>query len=185
MKTFMVETSYYQPSTMLCELLRYLRERHLSMLGVLACVCVDSPILCLQTPLCPQEQVPLGATGGKCKRESYSRVCKYGFEWLCVLTLLRVQPLHMSNLTEPHTTHTVPSSATTKALSIAGMHVLCDTPHATSPYVRCTSDCVWTHQSCVVVFVRRNKFHWGQLEGSAKEKVTQGFVSMPLNGCVC
>ena len=32
----------------------------------------------------------------------------------------------------PLTTDTVPSSATTKALSEAGMHVLCDTPHVTS-----------------------------------------------------
>ena len=41
----------------------------------------------------------------------------------------------------PHTTDTVPSSATSKALSEAGMHVLCDTPHATLLYMLgvCTS----------------------------------------------
>ena len=67
---------------------------------------------------------------------------------LCCYAMLEYSHCRCPTSHVPHTTDTVPSSATSKALSEAGMHVLCDTLHAMSLYIRCTSVCVWTHQFC-------------------------------------
>ena len=61
---------------------------------------------------------------------------------LCCYAMLEYSHCRCPTSHVPHTTDTVPSSATFKALSEAGMHVLCDTLHVTSLYIRCTSVCV-------------------------------------------
>ena len=107
-----------------------------------------------------------------------------------MLTLLEYSHCRCPTSHVPHTTDTVPSSATFKALSEAGMHVLCDTLHVTSLYIRCTSVCVCgltdfvtSDSSLSVLLWLCNRFLWWRLERGAKEIYSQRFVSMALNGC--
>ena len=70
---------------------------------------------------------------------------------------------------------------TSKVLSEAGMHVLCDTPHVMSPYVRGTSVCVRGLTSIVSLDCSLTAETIGTTWREV-QKVSQWFVSMALNG---